>query len=156
DMFDPRRIRLGDIDGSGTTDILYVGRDGIDFYANQAGNSLADPLKLPRFPSSDPACTLGVVDALGSGTPCLVCSSPYPAHAHDPMRYMDLLRGKKPHLLTRVDNNMGRTTALEYTSSTRFYLDDLKAGEPWATRLPFPMQVLTRVETFDAVSKVRL
>jgi RHS repeat-associated protein len=156
DRFEPRRIRLGDIDGSGTTDILYVRRDGIDFHANQAGNSLAAPVTLPRFPSSDEASTIAVVDVFGSGTPCLVWSSPHARHTADPMRYMDLHQGKKPHLLTLVNNHMGRTTALEYTSSTRFYLADLKAGEPWATKLPFPVQVLTRVETYDAVSKVRL
>jgi len=156
ELFDPRRIRLGDIDGSGTTDILYVRRDGTDFYANHAGNSVAVPVKLPRFPSSDPASTIAVVDVFGSGTPCLVWSSSHLRHASDPMRYMDLHQGQKPHLLTSMNNNMGRTTTLEYASSTRFYLADLKAGEPWATKLPFPVQVLRRVETYDAVSKVRL
>src|SRR5205823_3207328 len=34
DHFDPRRIRLADIDGSGTTDILYLGRDGVRFWFN--------------------------------------------------------------------------------------------------------------------------
>ena len=72
------------------------------------------------------------------------------------MRYMDLHQGKKPHLLTSVTNNLGLTTSLTYTSSTTFYLADLKAGVPWVTKLPFPVQVLSKVETYDAVSKVRL
>ena len=29
DLFDPRRIQLADIDGSGVTDIIYLGRDGV-------------------------------------------------------------------------------------------------------------------------------
>ena len=34
-----RRIRLADIDGSGTTDIIYLRRDGVRLYFNQSGNS---------------------------------------------------------------------------------------------------------------------
>ena len=39
DMFDQRRIRLADIDGSGTTDIIYLSHDGIHLYFNLSGNS---------------------------------------------------------------------------------------------------------------------
>src|SRR5207248_5605683 len=47
DRFDQRRIRLADIDGSGTTDIIYLGRDGARLYFNQCGNrwSEARPLR---------------------------------------------------------------------------------------------------------------
>jgi len=156
DRFDPKRIRLGDIDGSGTTDILYLHPDGVRFYANQSGNALAPAVLLPRFPSADDATSLSIVDLLGSGTACLVWSSPHLRNASSPMRYMDLHQGRKPHLLTSVANNLGLTTTLAYTSSTTFYLADLKAGVPWVTKLPFPVQVLAQVETYDAVSKVRL
>ena len=37
DLFDQRRIRLADIDGSGTTDIIYLERDGLRIYYNQSG-----------------------------------------------------------------------------------------------------------------------
>jgi len=143
ELFEPQRIQLGDIDGSGTTDILYVHRDGVRLYANQAGNSLAAPIALPRFPSSEEATTVALVDVFGSGTACLVWSSPHLRHAGEPMRYMDLHQGKKPHLLTSVENGMGLTTTMEYASSTQFYLADRQAGDPWATKLPFPVHVLT-------------
>ena len=42
DMFDARRVRFADIDGSGTADIVYLGRDGAAIHANQAGNAFAD------------------------------------------------------------------------------------------------------------------
>ena len=38
DQFDHKRIRLADIDGSGTTDIIYLHRDGVRLYFNQSGN----------------------------------------------------------------------------------------------------------------------
>ena len=52
---------------------------------------------------------------------------------------------EKPHLLIKVDNNLGATTEIEYTPSTRFYLQDLKAGTPWVTRLPFPVHCVSKV-----------
>ena len=35
DLFDPRRIRLGDIDGTGVTDIVYLSRQGAVVYFNR-------------------------------------------------------------------------------------------------------------------------
>ena len=61
-------------------------RDGIRLYANQAGNSLAAPVVLPRFPSSDEATTVALIDVFSSGTACLVWSSPHLRHATEPMR----------------------------------------------------------------------
>ena len=46
DLFDQRRLHLADIDGSGVSDIIYLARDGIQLYFNQAGNgwSAARPI----------------------------------------------------------------------------------------------------------------
>ena len=65
------------------------------------------------------------------------------------------MRGQKPHLLTRISNNLGAETTIEYASSTEFYLADEAAGRPWVTRLPFPVHVVKRVVTYDAVSRNR-
>ncbi|MDX2972519.1 FG-GAP repeat domain-containing protein [Kribbella solani] len=43
DRFDQRRIRFGDVDGSGPTDLLYVGPDHVSVWFNQAGNSWSTP-----------------------------------------------------------------------------------------------------------------
>src|SRR5262249_60967203 len=50
DQFDQRRVRLADIDGSGTTDIIYLHRDGVQLYFNQSGNSWSQPQTLKVFP----------------------------------------------------------------------------------------------------------
>ncbi len=155
-LFHASRIRLADIDGSGTTDVLYLDPKGIRVYANQSGNRLAEPVSLPPMPIGDSMSTVTITDLFGKGTACLLWSSASPAEAGRPMRYIDLMGGKKPHLLVSIKNNLGLETRLEYASSTRFYLGDQNAGRPWITRLPFPVHVLTRVETHDAVSRVRL
>jgi RHS repeat-associated protein len=153
DAFDPRRIRLADLDGSGTTDIVYLGAGGIRLFFNQSGNSWSAPRSLPRFPMTGPLEAVSVVDLLGNGTACIVWSSPLPGEARAPLRYLDLMGGTKPYLLTAIRNNLGTETRVQYAPSTRFYLADRAAGRPWITRLPFPVHVVERVETFDHVSR---
>jgi RHS repeat-associated protein len=152
DQFDHRRIRLADIDGSGTTDIIYLHRDGVCIYFNQSGNSWSAPQPLGAFPRVDDLVAIHAIDLLGNGTACLVWSSPLPADARRQMRYVDLMGGTKPHLLTRTVNSQGVETRVEYAPSTRFYLQDKRAGKPWITRLPFPVHVVERVETVDAIN----
>jgi RHS repeat-associated protein len=153
DMFDPQRIRLADIDGSGTTDIIYVAADGIRLYFNQAGNSFAEPETVAAFPPVNSLQTVQALDLIGSGTACLVWTSSLPGDARQSMRYIDLMGGEKPHLLTLSRNNLGAEMRVFYAPSTKFYLADRAAEQPWVTRLPFPVHVVERVETYDWVSR---
>ena len=155
ERFDPRRIRLADVDGSGTTDLLYVGEDGVAVCFNRSGNSWAEPHRLAVFPTADNESAVQVTDLLGNGTACLVWSSPLPDAASAPLRYVDLMGGQKPHLLIRSRNNLGAETRLRYAPSTRFYLVDELAGRPWLTRLPYPVHVVERVEVYDYVGRSR-
>ncbi|HRI70383.1 MAG TPA: SpvB/TcaC N-terminal domain-containing protein, partial [Polyangium sp.] len=154
-LFDARRIRFADIDGTGTTDLVYVGSKEIVIAFNQSGNGFAAPVRLTSFPTQDPASTVSVLDVLGTGTGCLVWSSPWRGVSQPPMRYIDLMNSVKPYLMTSVKNNMGGETRMQYASSTKFYLEDLKAGKKWVTRLSFPVHVLERTETYDAVRQTR-
>jgi RHS repeat-associated protein len=155
DQFDPSRLRLADIDGSGLTDLIYLGRDGARIWFNQAGNSWSEPQDVPGFPTAAQTDTVTVVDLLGSGTACLVWSSPQPAEGRSPMRYIPLMAEGKPHLLTRFRNNLGAETHIHYAPSTFFYLQDKRAGRPWLTKLPFPVHTVERVETIDRISGLR-
>ncbi|WP_448544492.1 SpvB/TcaC N-terminal domain-containing protein [Roseiflexus sp.] len=154
DQFDQRRIRLADIDGSGTTDIIYLHRDGVRLYFNQSGNSWSAPRELPIFPRVGDLVHIQALDLLGNGTAYLVWSSPLPGDARRPLRYVRLL-AEKPHLLVKTVNNLGAETRVQYAPSTRFYLADKLAGKPWITRLPFPVHVVERVETYDHISRNR-
>jgi RHS repeat-associated protein len=155
DLFDARRLRLADIDGSGTADIVYFATGGTRLYFNQSGNGWGVAHALDGFPGVDSSSSAQVLDLLGNGTSCLVWSTGRPGALGRPMRYIDLMGGSKPHLLTRVANNLGAETRLQYAPSTRFYLEDKAAGRPWVSRLAFPVQVVERVETHDYVSRSR-
>jgi RHS repeat-associated protein len=152
DLFRHDRIRLGDIDGSGTTDILYLGHGAVRFWINQSGNRFDAGTSLSTFPEVDSLASVAVLDLLGSGTACLVWSSPLPGEARRQLRYLDLMGGVKPHLLTRIENNLGAVTQIHYAPSTQYYLRDRAAGIAWATRLPFVTHVVARVETHDEIS----
>ena len=156
DLFDPRRVRLADTDGSGTTDLLYLNRAGVRIFLNEAGNSLSEARHIDHFPAIDNIAAVDVADLLGRGTACLVWSSPLPRQTGRQLRYIDLMCGHKPHLLSHINNNMGAETRIEYASSTEYYLADKAAGTPWVTRLPFPVHVVRRVETYDSVSRNRM
>jgi RHS repeat-associated protein len=157
DQFDARRVRLGDIDGSGTTDILYLGADNVAIYFNQSGNSLADKQILPGgFPATNNLTSVSVMDLLGSGTACLVWSSPLASDSGRQMQYVDLMGGQKPHLILIVKNNLGAETRVRYAPSTKFYVEDWEAGTPWVTKLAFPVHVAERVEVFDYIGRTRL
>jgi hypothetical protein len=155
DQFDQARVRLADIDGSGTNDIIYLGRDGVRLYFNESGNRLSEPRRLRVFPPVDNLTSVTTVDLLGNGTACLVWSSPLPGDARRPMRYVDLMGGQKPHLLVGTINNLGAETHVHYVSSTKFYLADKASGKPWITKLPFPVHVVERVESHDRISRNR-
>jgi RHS repeat-associated protein len=155
DQFDARRVRLADIDGSGTIDILYFAAREIRVWFNQSGNALASVRSLRQFPTVDTVSSAQVLDLLGNGTACLVWSSPLPGAARSPFRYIDLMGGQKPHLLVGVVNNLGAETTIRYAPSTKFYVADKLAGTPWITRLPFPVHVVERLETLDRVGRNR-
>lgn len=154
ERFDPHRVRLTDIDGSGSTDVLYIGEDGVHVCFNRSGNSWAAPQLLAVFPTTDPLSSVQVTDLLGNGTACLVWSTPLAAPG-SPLLYVNLMGREKPHLMIRSRNNLGAETRVRYAPSTKFYLLDRMAGTPWITRLPHLVHVVERVETYDFIGRSR-
>ncbi|MFO7863501.1 MAG: SpvB/TcaC N-terminal domain-containing protein, partial [Salinivirgaceae bacterium] len=155
DIFNNSRIRLADVDGTGTTDIIYFNHKGAKFYKNQAGNGFSQAEIVSGFPRVDNLAQVEVMDLLGNGTSCMVWTSPLPNHTRQ-MYYIELTSGVKPYMLKSFTNGMGKETRLAYAPSTKFYLQDKANGKPWITKLPFPVQVLTRVETIEHVTGTKL
>jgi len=149
-QFDPKRIRLADIDGSGTTDLLYLRTDRIDVYANAAGNRWIRKPSLMLLPRWTPAASVEIVDFFGNGTSSVVWSGPSSAGQAESLSVLDLTGGVKPHLLVTMDNGHGGRTSIGYTTSTREYLQDKLIGQPWHTRVPFPVQVVSSTTHTDS------
>jgi RHS repeat-associated protein len=155
EQFSPSRIRVADVDGSGPADIIYLNRDSINVYCNHSGNGWSEVTSLQGLPPNTQLSSVSTTDLLGAGTTCLVWSSSLPTDAAQPMHYLDIMDGVKPHLLTRYVNNIGAETRIKYMPSTYFYQKDLEQGKPWVTRLSFPVQCVERIETFDHISRNR-
>ena len=95
ELFDRRRVRLADIDGTGTADFVYFYDDKVTYWPNESGNSWGNPVYINhRFPIDD-VSTFTVTDLLGSGTACLVSTSPLPGDTVMRLRYIDLMSSKK-------------------------------------------------------------
>jgi RHS repeat-associated protein len=146
------RLLTADIDGSGTTDLIYVGLQHVDIYFNQSGNSFSAPARIPLPAPYHQLAQIQFADIQGNGTACLVFSAGVEQMRH---QFIDFSGGTKPHLLVEVDNHLGALTRLRYAPSTRFYLDDQRAGRPWLSRLPFPVNVVEQVETLDEIARSR-
>jgi RHS repeat-associated protein len=155
ERFDARRVRLADVDGTGPSDLLYLGDDGVLLYANESGNRWGPAQPIGAFPLADGADAVQVTDLRGNGTACLVWTSELAPEEGRRLRYLDLTGGVKPNLLVSIANGMGAVTTVSYASTTSFAIRDSLAGTPWATRLPFPVQVVERVRVDDLVARTR-
>ena len=155
DQFDPRRLRFADIDGSGTSDLIYLGASATTLWFNQSGNSWSAPTVLSQLPAIDDTSAVATVDLLGTGTSCLVWSSPLPSDLGRQLRYIDLMGGTKPHLLTSIVNNTGAESTITYSTSTRYRVEDHLSGIEWLTPLAFPVHVVAQVEVVDRVAGTR-
>ncbi len=155
DTFNPEYLHLADVSGTGATDLIYLGENSFKAFINLSGNAWSKAHEIEPFMPIDGNCKLSVIDLLGTGTSCIVWSSDLPAYDHAPMRYIDLMDSKKPHVLTHYKNNMGKETSVEYKSSTHFYLKDQLDGRPWITKLPFPVQVIQKITVAEKITDVR-
>ncbi|UJQ20366.1 hypothetical protein L2227_03995 [Wolbachia endosymbiont of Delia radicum] len=150
DGFNAKRLYFADIDGSGTTDLVYANHNSLDIYYNNSGNSFSKSVTLKLPVDYNHIGRIEFADILGNGTNCLLISY-LDQNLKLQHLYYDFYNGVKPHLLKQIDNNMGNITRLHYAASTKFYLEDRKENRPWATSLPFPVQVIERIETIDNI-----
>jgi RHS repeat-associated protein len=153
DAFNPSYLRLADIDGSGTPDIIYLGKNKFSCWMNLSGNRFAaQPFEIPAFPEIHNQTKISITDLLGNGVACIVWSSPLEKDAAAPLKYIDLMNSKKPHIMVQYRNNMGKQVSMEYTASTKYYIEDKLAGKPWITKLHFPVHCVSKTITEDTVT----
>jgi RHS repeat-associated protein len=155
DRWNPLYIRLTDINGTGTPDLVYLGENDFRVWFNQNGNGWSDVKQIACFPEVNNLVHITTVDLLANGTSCIVWSSPLPAHTGNQLRYIDLMQGKKPFVMTGYENNLGKKVTLRYRPSTWYYLQDKKEGKPWITKLPFPVQCVEKMIIEDQWRKTR-
>lgn len=163
DNFDTSRLFVTDIDGSGTADIAYVHNNRVEIFINLGGNFFSDAIVVYLPDEYTALDQISFSDILGNGTNCLVFTKITPAPAHYYYNFIGSYvlpdgtqkQSLKPYLLYGINNNTGSVSFINYASSTKFYLQDKFDGQPWATKLSFPVQVVEEVINYDLLSKTR-
>ena len=146
--FDAARLRLADLTGTGTSDLVYLGAVGVNVWHNESGVRWSGPVSLGALPRVRNLDDIQVLDLMGAGTPCLVWLSSGLGQAC----YLDLAASGPARQLTAIVNNLGATTTISYASSAAMRLADRRLGRPWATQSSGAVSVVERVELVDAVA----
>ncbi|MCA1702241.1 MAG: FG-GAP-like repeat-containing protein, partial [Actinobacteria bacterium] len=153
--FDPKRLFFADLNGTGCADLVYVDFQRVYFWFNQSGNSWSERQTILGTPSTSDVTALAFADVFGTGTATLLWSHDFVGSSEGHYKALDFCGGVKPYVLIGMDNNMGTTTRVGYAPSTRYFLEDQANGAPWITPLPFPVQVVAKVEVIDHIGKTK-
>jgi RHS repeat-associated protein len=149
--YDPARLLLGDVDGDGLADLVYVDHDRVLLWVNRSGNGWSPPVVIPGTPPVSAMQTVRLTDLLGTGVAGVLWSSTRRSF------FLDLTGGVKPYLLSAMDNHLGATLAVTYRSSAgEFLRDGARRATRWRTPLPFPVQVVSSVVSTDQLSQNQL
>ncbi|RYZ02077.1 MAG: hypothetical protein EOO73_33205 [Myxococcales bacterium] len=152
--FRPERMRLDDVNGDGLSDIVQIDEDSVSVWLNVDGRRWTKRQRLTGMPSAARDLTrVRLADINGSGTPDVFWGN------GGDYRYLDFADGKQAGLLTVVANGLGKTTTLEYSTSTAEMLaaeqnqvvcDPKKPwSTPWCSKMPTVVQVIKRVTESD-------
>jgi RHS repeat-associated protein len=155
DTFDASKIRLFDLDGSGTSDIVYLGNGEIRYWYNASGNKFIEGGIITNLPYIDNISSAIIVDFLENGTPCLVWSSSLNHLQYSSIQYLQLTNGIKPRLLVTLENSMGLEVKFEYNTSAFHYLRDKNSSSPWISKIPGHFTVVDKKEVIDNISNTR-
>ena len=150
--YDHGRILLGDVDGDGLADLVYVDDGRVTLWLNRSGNAWSEPIAIrgtPPVAGSD----LRLVDVLGTGIAGVLWSRDPTSAGSVSLSFLDFTGGRKPYLLAEKNNHAGALTHVEYAPSTRYYAEDERQRSTrWQTSLPFPVHVVAKVEVNDHFS----
>ncbi|MFW5920829.1 MAG: SpvB/TcaC N-terminal domain-containing protein, partial [Polyangiales bacterium] len=117
-------VFLSDVNADGAADIVQVRFRDVDVWFNEAGRGFTRRTTISGTPAApDFAPRVRLTDIDGSGTTDILYGN---AHRY---QWIDLMGGRRPRLLTVVDNGLGALTEIDYGSSAEDYTADLADAE---------------------------
>ncbi|SOD22642.1 SpvB/TcaC N-terminal domain-containing protein [Nitrosomonas ureae] len=102
--YDPKRILVGDIDGDGLADLIYVDSDTVTLWINQSGNRWSDPVVISDTPAVSNLDALRMADMHGTGINGLLWSKDAIWFGQSSFSFLDFIGGVKPYLLQEMRN----------------------------------------------------
>jgi len=140
------RVLLADIDGDGCTDVIYADYDRTLIWINQSGTGFAAPIEIP--------VTLGIAgsrilpcDFFGDGRVGFAWSAPGATY-----RFLCFDEGRKPYIMSRINNGMGGEFEMDYSTSTVMRIQDRSDGADWLGELPFVVHVVRSITERDTIT----
>jgi RHS repeat-associated protein len=131
---------LDDVNGDGLDDLVKVEFETIYVWLNVDGTSWTQPHIIKNAPARVPTMDrMRLVDINGSGTRDILYGD------GSSYKFMDLNGGSRPWVLTQIANGLGKTTEIQYKTSTELMLADAAAGKRWQSVAPMPVEVVTQV-----------
>jgi len=146
DGFLPAEATLTDINNDGLADLVVVGNEHVRVWRNGGNGAFKPEILLEDTPATAGNSGYRFADIDGDGFRDLLITN---QDARDPYQTVSFNAGIHPYLLTRIRNGLGQETRIDYHSSIEDYLRDRDAGNPWSRKLPFPVQVVSRVMVRD-------
>jgi RHS repeat-associated protein len=141
-------LHVVDIDGDGCSDVVYFDYDKTIIWINQSGIRFSSPIEIPIAPVK--ASSILAADFMGDGKLGFIWSCTRTQENSAGYRFLRFDEGRKPYLLTTINNGMGGKYEMEYTS----HLHQEKEAEDSSEfgKLPFPVQVVKTIREKDAVT----
>ena len=125
---DQVRVQLADMNGDGLADLWLASGTELRIWLQRGDGTFAAPVAFSGLPDANPLTTfVRVADMNGSGTADVVWNDPTAA-ADQSWRYLDLTGGVRPNLLATIDNGMGRTIQIDYSSTGTMFRMAAAAG----------------------------
>ncbi len=143
---DPARLTLTDFDHDGLADWVEVGNRYLRVWRSAGHGGFAPVWLIEGTPGTAGRSAFRFADMDGDGTLDLLLTNEDSAAPYQTVAFN---AGVHPNLLTTIRNGLGQETRIEYRSSIEDYLRDRDAGNPWSRKLPFPVQVVSRVTVRD-------
>jgi RHS repeat-associated protein len=141
-------LLLEDVNGDGLSDLVQVNTNELLIWLNVNGESWTEQHIIGGTPKSPSyAHRVRLADINGSGTLDVMWGDGSDNRGAG-FRYIDLSGGTRPGLLARIENGLGRSTDLEYTTSTAERAA-ARGSRPWKTRMPTIVHMVKRVTVSD-------
>ncbi|MEO1234459.1 MAG: toxin TcdB middle/N-terminal domain-containing protein [Myxococcota bacterium] len=144
---------IEDLDSDGFADIVVVSGNTVRYVLSRSGEAF-DPVQSlsqvggEALPNREITTTVLAADMNGNGSIDIVWVG-----GTGSVRYLDLFPVRS-HLLTRIENGLGRVTDIEYQPSVEQRALSREEGQPWVHPLPYPMVVVSRTDEFDLLTNV--
>lgn len=146
----PADLRIMDINGDGLSDLVALGPSAVNsrlrYWINKGTGVYGAPVTFDQTNSQLPEYSgntvFRIADMDANGTLDLIYANDFR------IDFVDFSGGgPKPHLLSTIDNGIGKRVSLAYKSSVTDMLDAWRHSQPWEQRPPFPVNVVSTITT---------